>query len=36
MGRTIVELDDDADTTTTGQVLKSILKEIKTVKKSRR
>lgn len=32
MGRTIVELDDDADTTTTGKVLKSILKEIKTVK----
>lgn len=32
MGKTIVELDDDADTTTTGQVLKSILKEIKTVK----
>lgn len=32
MERTIVELDNDADTTTTGQVLKSILKEIKTVK----
>ena len=32
MGKTIVELDDDADTTTTGQVLKSIFKEIKTVK----